>query len=96
MKLTDKDYEAMAELMEDGDSCIEYKKNGETLYIDYNIDTDGYTEDDYFDGTGAYVCTYANCRINEYTCEDADGETVACNLDENKLKTICEDYILAL
>ena len=96
MKLTDNDYDKIAELMQENESCIEFTKGSETLFIDYEIETDGYSEDDYYNGTGAFVTTSADVRITDYVVENSDGEIIDFKLDETKLENLCKDIILSL
>lgn len=96
MKLTDTDYEKIAELMQENESCVEFTKDSETLFIDYEIETDGYTEDDYYNGTGAFVTISADVRITDYVVENTDGEIVDFKLDETRLENLCKDIILSL
>lgn len=96
MKLTNEDYDKIAELMQENDLFIEFKKGSETLFIDYEIETDGYSEDDYFNGTGAFVTTSAEVRITDYSVENSDGENVDLILDETRLENLCKEIILSL
>ena len=55
MNLTASDYMYIASQIEVGKGSIEFEKDNETLFLDYTYDVDGYVEDDYFNGTGAFV-----------------------------------------
>lgn len=45
--------------------------------------TDGYCEDDYYNGTGAWVATDASVAIDEVEAYDMDGEEAALDIDES-------------
>lgn len=90
MKLTAEDYCKIAELIEEGESLVEYEKDGETLSFVYELCVDGYTEDDYYNGTGAFIATDVELFISNVECWDADGETVEVLFDEDEVsKEVC-------
>jgi len=86
MKLTDKDYKNIAEMVTDGHNSIEYEKGGETLYIDCTLETDGYEEDDYFHGTGAWVETSRDLTVESFVSYDDDGEKTENDFEEGRLQ----------
>lgn len=55
MTLTTNDYYEIASQIEDGSNSIEFEKDGETLFIECTLESDGYVEDDYYNGTGAML-----------------------------------------
>lgn len=57
----------------DGVINKEFEFGDLTVVVDGYIETRGYYEDDYFNGTGAWVETYRNENIN-ITAYDEDGE----------------------
>ena len=58
---------------EDGGFDIEIELDGITINAKGSIELDGYKEDDYFNGTGAWVETYRSASV-ELTAFDEDGE----------------------
>ena len=86
MKLTSEDYRKLAEEIEKGSSTIEYEKGGETLLIDYTFESEGYFEDDYSRGTGAFVETYRRLSVNKVECWDENGEDTVTDFDSDALE----------
>lgn len=86
MKLTSEDYRKIAGEIESGSSTIEYEKGGETLLIDYTFESEGYFEDDYLRGTGAYVETYRSLSVNKVECWDENGEDTPSDFDQEALE----------
>ena len=58
---------------EDGSFDIDIELDGITINAKGSIELDGYKEDDYFNGTGAWVETYRSASV-ELTAFDEDGE----------------------
>lgn len=85
MILTMNDYNEISSMIEEGNGTVEYEKDGEILYVDYNYEIDGYVENDYFNGTGAFVETSFDFYINEVECYNEDGEAAESNFDEYTL-----------
>ncbi len=88
MKLTASDYKNIASLIEEGEGTVEYAKDGEILFIEYTFEVDGYVEDDYYNGTGAFVQTNAVFCVHGAGSYTEDGEETANNFDEYKLNNI--------
>lgn len=85
MRLTDKDYEALAYQVEEGEDFATLEKDGEELEIRYECEEDSYQEDDYLNGTGAWVTTAVNLRVLNVSCTNEDGDEVDNDFDEWKL-----------
>jgi len=85
MTLTNNDYSEISSMIEEGKGTIEYEKDGEILCIEYTYEVEGYVEDDYFNGTGAFVETSVDFNINEVECYNEDGEDTDTNFDEYTL-----------
>lgn len=66
MTLTKQDYSNIARCVSLGHGTIEYNKGIETLSVYYCYFETGYREDDYLNGTGAFVVT------NIYLSADAE------------------------
>ena len=58
---------------EEGSFDIEIELDGIAINAKGSIELDGYKEDDYFNGTGAWVETYRSASV-ELTAFDEDGE----------------------
>ena len=86
MKLNDNDYKEIASRIEEGTGTIEYEKDGEMLQIDYTYEVDGYYEDDYYNGTGAFVETERSLSVNDAMVFDGDGVKIPFELDGRKLE----------
>ena len=85
MKLTEDDYEALASQIEEGEDYAILDKDGEELEVHYQCEEDAYQEDDYYNGTGAWVVTAINVRILNVSCTNEDGDEVDNDFDEWKL-----------
>ena len=74
MKLTDDDYRKLIDLIEVGEhNYLEYEKDGETLMLEYSYEEEGYTEDDYWTGTGGFVCTGVDFKVlSVSSCNEED------------------------
>ena len=88
MKLNDNDYREIASRIEEGSDTIEYEKDGELLHIDYTFEVEGYREDDYYNGTGAFVETSRNLIIENVKAVDIDGNTKNVDMDESLLERL--------
>lgn len=86
MKLTSSDYMNIASQIEVGNGSIEYEKENEILCFDYSYDVDGYVEDDYFNGTGAFVETSSSLCIEGVESFNEDGEQTSNNFNESELE----------
>lgn len=95
MILTEKDYYEFSSQM-GGKGCVELERGGEILTFDYEITTDGYDEDDYYNGTGAHITTDVVCNITNISCVDESGKDVQCDFDENKLSSLVEQELLTI
>mgnify|MGYP004527053177 CR=1 FL=1 len=86
MKLTSSDYMNIASQIEVGNGSIEYEKENEILCFDYSYDVDGYVENDYFNGTGAFVETSSSLCIEGVESFNEDGEQTSNNFNESELE----------
>lgn len=68
----------------EGTFSVEVEANNTLVVVDGSFEIDGYSEDDYFNGTGAWVPTYVSVCIDSVEAYDADGNEVEviCNLTE--------------
>ena len=88
MTLTREDYVAIASEIECGGYRIEYEKGGETLYLEYSFEKEGYVEDDYFDGTGAWVTTAKRLVIDSAKAYNEDGDEIPIEIDKDLLEDL--------
>lgn len=90
MELTRNDYNYIVDSMDKDSSSVEYEKDGETLYIEYEVELDGYVEDDYLNGTDAWITTIAIVFITNTKCFDEEGKETECKVDTRLLEKLCE------
>lgn len=83
--MTAEDYSNIASLIEEGRGTLEYTKEGETLFIEYTYEVDGYVEDDYYNGTGAFVQTGAELCVLGADSYTEDGDETGNDFDECEL-----------
>ena len=88
MKLTEEDYKKIASQMEEGTATVEYEKDGEVLVVDYILYLDGYVEDDYFNGTGAWVETDRYFAVTDAVSFDSDGAPTDNDFDASRLEKL--------
>lgn len=86
MNLTASDYMNIASQIEVGKGSIEFEKGNETLFFDYSYDVDGYVEDDYFNGTGAFVETSSSLNIENVESFNNYGDETTNNFCESELE----------
>lgn len=88
---------AIVENIEGGNGAfsIEVEVNGTTVYADGNFEIDGYQEDDYFNGTGAWVTTYVAVSVESVEAYDEDGEAVEIDCSLNEIERYVEADLAA-
>lgn len=78
---------------EEGDGCLVHLElNGLSIDVDYSIHLSGYYEDDYENGTGAWVCESAKLQIWKVQLED--NVQVMIDVDTDYIESEVEDYFL--
>lgn len=85
MKLNSIDYRAISEKISEGSNYIEYDKGNETIAIECKLETEGYCESDYFNGTGAFIETSKELYIENVESWNNDGCVTENDFDENEL-----------
>ena len=67
-----------------GTFSVEVEVNNTLVVVDGSFEIDGYCEDDYFNGTGAWITTNVSVMIDSVEAYDEDGNEVevTCNLAE--------------
>ena len=72
--------------------------NNVFAYVCGNIKTDSYQENDYYNGTGAWVTTYASVVISdlELHAYNDDGDEILCTLEvhEGEIEDYCGEQLL--
>lgn len=67
-------------------SIEENDDNGNTLIVSGRYEIERYQEDDYFNGTGAWVTTDAEIEISELDYYDEDGEPIEFDINVYELE----------
>lgn len=88
---------AIAESIEgnNGTFSVEVEVNNTLVVVDGNFEIDGYCEDDYFNGTGAWVTTYAAVSIESVEAYNEDGEAIELACDLSKIENCVKDQLAA-
>lgn len=86
MTLTTSDYIAIASQIEEGKGSVELEKENEILCFDYSYEIEGYVEDDYFNGTGAFIETSSSLYIENVESVNEDGDETTNDFCESELE----------
>lgn len=96
IELTDEQREEIKSALHDvhdesGNFCIEVDLEDYVATVSGWVELSGYTEDDYFNGTGAWIETHRAASVHNITLTDEDGKEYAVDRDseyeiENYLK----------
>lgn len=77
-------------IIERGKSCTATVEIcGLTFDVDFDLEVEYSREDDYFNGTGAYVCESAWCSITDVWLEDED---IAIDVDTTYIENEVENH----
>lgn len=70
MRLSDEQYDDLANQAADyadaGVSTVSIDLGVDKFYVTCETETEGYCEDDYFNGTGGWITENACCRVTDY------------------------------
>lgn len=88
MELTSTDYSAIAEQISEGSNYVEYNKGNETIAIECELDIEGYEENDYYNGTGAFVETSREFYVTNVESWNEEGDDTSNNFDEEELECL--------
>lgn len=69
-----------------GTFSVEVEVNNTLVVVDGRFEIDGYCEDDYFNGTGAWVTTYVSVCIDSVEAYDEDGNEVDVDCDLTEIE----------
>lgn len=88
---------AIAENIEgnNGTFSVEVEVGNTLVVVDGSFEIDGYCEDDYFNGTGAWVTTYVAVSIESVEAYDMDGEATGIACDLSKIEGYVENELAA-
>ena len=64
-----------------GTFSVEVEVKNTLVVVDGSFEIDGYCEDDYFNGTGAWVTTYVSVCIDSVEAYDEDGNEIDVDCD---------------
>lgn len=77
-------------IIEKGESCImTIEIGGLDFGIDFDLEVEYSREDDYFNGTGAYVCESVYCSITDIWLEEED---VTIDVDTTYIENEVENH----
>lgn len=100
MKLYEHDYKELARKCADcanvGISSVSVEKKTETLTLTIDVTVDGYTEDDYYNGTGGFIPTIAECRILNIELFSEDAKAKIPDIDTSRIETETENLLLTI
>lgn len=80
---------------QEGKFATEVEVDGKLVEVAGYYEIDGYCEDDYFNGTGAYVVTHAYVEIDSLDTYGDDGEEVDGNLDWSAIEAYAKCQLSA-
>lgn len=69
---------------------FEVEVNNTLVVVDGSFEIDGYQEDDYFNGTGAWVTTYVSVCIDSVEAYDEDGNEIDVDCDLTEIERSVE------
>lgn len=73
-----------------GTFSVEVEVNNTLVVVDGSFEIDGYCEDDYFNGTGAWATTYVSVCIDSVEAYDEDGNEVDVDCDLTEIERSVE------
>lgn len=79
----------------EGTFSVEIEANNTLVVVDGSFEIDGYSEDDYFNGTGAWVTTYVAVSIDSVEAYDEDGNEVEVTCDLTEIERYAENELAA-
>lgn len=100
MRLYNRDYQQLAQKCADcanaGVSSVSVDKNDETLTLTVDVIVEGYSEDDYYNGTGAFVPVTAECRILDIELSSLDENAKTPDIDTARIECDTEKILLTI
>lgn len=100
MRLYNRDYQQLAQKCADcanaGISAVSVEKKDETLTLTVDVTVEGYTEDDYYNGTGAFVPVTAECRVIDVELSSLNDKAKTPNVDTARIEKETENILLTI
>lgn len=99
MRLTEEDYDSLVRQAMDcanaGVSTICVDLGTDEFHVTVDVETEGYHDDDYFNGRGEYITTSAHCYVIDYDqTVYVDEETeVAVDFDIDRFVRLVEELL---
>lgn len=83
---------AIVENIEGGNGTfsVEVEIDNTLVEVSGSFEIDGYCEDDYFNGTGAWVTTYVAVSVESVEAYNEDGEAVEIDCSLNEIERYAE------
>lgn len=78
-----------------GTFSVEVEVKNTLIVVDGCFEIDSYCEDDYLNGTGAWVTTYISVCINSVEAYDEDGNEVEVTCDLTEIERYAENELVA-
>lgn len=76
-----------------GTFSVEVEVSNTLIVVNGSFEIDGYCEDDYFNGTGAWVTTYVSVYIDGIEAYDEDGNEVDVDCDLTEIERSVERLV---
>ncbi len=73
-----------------GTFSVEVEVNNALVVVDGSFEIDGYCEDDYFNGTGAWITTYVSVCIDSVEAYDENGNEIDVDCDLTEIERSIE------
>lgn len=100
MKLYERDYadfvRKCADCANAGISSVSVEKKTETLVLTIDVTVSGYSEDDYYNGTGGFIPTIAECRILNIELSSEDERAKIPDIDTSRIEKETENILLTI
>lgn len=89
--------DAIANSVDDseGKFSVEVEVDGIIISAEGSYEVDGYREDDYYNGTGAYIVTKAEVEIDDIQAYDEDGNKADVPCEWYEIERMAEDRLSA-
>lgn len=79
----------------EGEFNVELDVDDVMIVVNGSFEIDGYMEDDYFDGTGAWITTDVFMKINTITSCNEDGDKVDLGLSVKEIERHATSLLVA-
>ena len=77
----------------EGSFSLEFKDEEKEVIVSGMYEKSEYQEDDYFTGTGAWVCKSATVDIQKLTAYDDEGNEINTTLNTREIERMSEDIL---